>query len=264
MTLLLRRHRYQEEAGDDGAPGDGAALTVEQRLGQLEASNAELRTENVTLRGQIAHPPRAPEPPPVPKKVYTRAELEAAVDNREITEGRRDEILDAQVNDQAREAARQESQAIARNQVVADEMRAFQASSPDILDPSSETHREIGKAYQGLLALGDPDSPVTELKAYRQILRTPVVAERTQVSRPTTQTGASGAGGSPAPGRQPAGAGPPKDITPKQQYHYEQMIRMGQYTGWDDPKVISELAYRGKSRTRHTNPVPLSKQKARA
>lgn len=216
---------------------------------QPSEREVELEAENQRLQGAVEALKDRPAPTPEPVKSFTRAELQARVEQGQLGEGEVEAILDKQSDDRTRQLVQQEGERVRREVEVDNKMRSFQAARPELLDPASDLRKQVLEKYQMFRGYGDPDDSVTELKAYEAVMGSTVPQSRDQ-TRGRRATSPEGGGGNHPPRSQPSGEadfdseGFPNDLSKDMKYHYKQMIARGAYTGPKDPTLVRELEYR--------------------
>lgn len=127
---------------------------LNQVLRKLEAANARISALE-TGSGK----------PKQEEKVYTRAELAAAVEAGQITQLQADEYMDKQTLAKAKAEMSKEVEAKSRDGVAQRELEKYQEKIPALLDEDSEEFQAVAKEYRELLALGSPPTMATMLAA---------------------------------------------------------------------------------------------------
>lgn len=227
-------------------PAENAPDQYQQTLDDLDRRHAELSTQLQQSREDVARLEGRLEaqPPPEKPKEYTRAELREAVENETLTQDRADAIWETQLTDkvtrEAAAAARAEAAALSRQEKHDAAVAKYTTAHPELADKSSAKFRRVEQKYRELLAGGQPEGRSTELVALELTLGSAdIPADTTDARREShAETGGSGGG---KPGK-PAAEGAGK-VPAKYRDHYAHMIEIGQYEGWDDPKIKAELSY---------------------
>jgi len=210
----------------------------------LSAQLAQEREARIRLEERLAAREREQAPPPPkeePAKVFTRAQLRAAVNEGTIDEDQMEEIWSNQQRDQIlRDAEKllvERERKHTTESVVETETSKYIAAYPDLKEIGSVNWKRVKAEYDFLRKLGDPDNPVTELKALRAALGSNPdrIPERTASRRETTGETSGASGG---------GSDRPVDIwnqvPPKYKAHYKRMVDEGQM---DLEQVKKELPY---------------------
>lgn len=228
----------------DGGQGDDKELIPVSRLKAAIADQGRRHSEELgALKAEIQALKEARKPVVDAPKVYTRAELNAAVEAGQITKEQADAHMDAQTRAEAKAEARQEAlhvvSAAERKRNVDDQINRYKAVAPEILDESHETRQRIKAEFQALVDLGDDKTAVaTQLKAIRAVLGPIENLERARGGRSGHETHQETGGGG-------GGQGPKKSfkdtLNEAQRKHYEKGISSGLYKDWD--AVKDELAF---------------------
>lgn len=230
--------------GDEGyvPPNDKEEFVPKK---QFLAALASANTKYDVLLGkfeqlQAQKPPKGDDEP----KVYTRAELSAAVEAKQITVEQSDEIWATQI--ERRVTAKVTRDVLgsvdsdARQGRVAADLFTYKELAPEILEADSEVRQKIATEYRYLTGTGLPANTTTELAAVRAVLG-PI--EKLKVARSARDTREfheeSGGGGE---GRN---RGAPKTLvetlTAREKDYYDGMIKKGMYKDWK--AVEAELAF---------------------
>jgi hypothetical protein len=173
--------------------------------------------------------PRKDEPP----KVYTREELDAAVEDGKITRATADQIIDKQIEDRAAERAARKVRSEELLKTLDAKIGEFEAVVPDLADKNSDAFKKVAAEYNRMLSLGSPSTKATELLALERVFGTPERAKGG--GRHLDSHAESFGGGSPAP-RKPGGKEneneAPSDLTAREKQHYQHQIDRGVMSGW--------------------------------
>lgn len=200
----------------------------------VAAATAPLRAEIESLR----KPPPA-EPPPA--KYYTRAELQKAVDDEQITPAQMENIWQEQTErrtkEQVDQAVTNAVNGATREQRVRAQIQEYVDLIPELATKGSDPHKRVERQYKNYVDNGSPEILATELAAL-QTLFGPIEAVRS--SRRSTEeieTHAETGGGAA-----PTGAAPKKlKLSADRERHYQYLIDRGIYSGWD--AVEAEMKY---------------------
>lgn len=221
----------------DTRQGEGdRGRTDSEREGLLSALQAE-RQERQALARQVAEltgkVAAAAAPAKDAPKVYTEAEIQAAVNKGTITEARANEIRTKQTQDAAVAAAKQ----AAKDELTAErtatqingDLARWRAALPALLTEGSAERQKANAAYQRLIDRGYPATTSTELTAVEMAFGSieAMEAARPRGERETHQETGGGSGGGNRGG---SGEGWPKDMPAKNRQYYERMIAKGSYT----------------------------------
>lgn len=186
---------HAPEDGGDAAGGAGGGEESKQGVSKddvvpktqfiaaIKSANEKydaLKTELDALRAEAKAKPAIEQP-----KRYTRTELTAMVDNRQITQEQADAQLDFQMREDFRtEASRVATETVTaaqRKQFIDSEIARYKAVAPEILDDTHETRNKIKEEYTYLVnVMGDSNSVDTQLKAIRSVLGPVEKLERAQ------------------------------------------------------------------------------------
>lgn len=223
-------------------PVPGAALEDERRKRQ------GLETEAAGLRGRLeglsaALPPRDKGNGEQPQ--LTRPTLRKAVEDGTMTEDeandawehQRDQAIDGRITKAVKSAVTDRDLA----KRVSDEVGRYKTALPDITDRSSDSFATLQKEFRRLVELGYEAGDVrTELLAARAAFGSLERLEAAAGPHPReTFAETGGAGEAGETGKRVDGS--PKGMTARERAHYDNLIKMGQYTGFDDPKIAAEI-----------------------
>lgn len=260
------------DVDDDGQPGSGApgggsskdgsdneALDdkFERRIkSALASQKAHHDREMQSVRAEFdafkagAAGGKKKEPAQDPKR-YTRAELKAAVEARQITEEQSDEIWAKQVKDEAREeavAAADEhvTQKQAKERIDAD-LAEYKRLAPEIMDTSSTERAEILTRYQKMVRNGLPGNVATELAAIEAVMG-PLDKLKRARSATRKQDHDEQSGGGGGENRQKTGNKLVDGLDSRTKAHYQKGIDAGRYEDWKD--VEAELKFAKPTRKR--------------
>ncbi len=200
-----------------------------QYQGQLDSLRNQLTAVQQTPQGE-------------PEKVWTLPELQALEDSGDLT---RDQVLAIALDQQGKAITQQlraEFQGDMAQQKQSDhltaEMAKYTDQIPDLNKQGSEARERVAERYAELTKLGQPVGLATEILACREVFGPASRIKETtrETAERHTETGGAGAGPGKSNGSVP-------DIPDKFKAHYDKLIGMGQYKGWDDPKLKNELKH---------------------
>lgn len=240
-----------EEKPDASAQMDLFAERTEKVAQQLEATAANVAA--LAERAAQTPPPAAAAPQTPRPERFTEEQVLAAVDRKEITLAQGLALLSRQAKEEAKEEARKEvEQKLSAErgqkslQSVVSKIQAYQQAIPGLRQRGSAEWNSVVAQYTELVEEGHKPDQLTELAALKLVFgKDPGKHEevrestRERVAR-TTETPSAGTN------RTRTGASRPTrsvesdpDLPPSVRDHIGKMIRIGQYKGWDDPKVKS-------------------------
>lgn len=235
-----------------GKPKDGEkAISQSQLRAILHSADEKHQREMQALRTEMEQKLTAVAEKPVhvdqPKR-YTRAELNAAVEAKQITQDQADAQWDFQVREDtkadARKVATETVTAEQRKQRVDTEINRYKAAAPEILDEGHETRQRIRDEFQALIELGDDSKDVTtQLKAIRAVLGPVDKLERARNGKPAHESHREfgGGGGEDRSGKKKDGVLTYDDLSSREKAHYDKGIASGLYK--DKEAVNAELAF---------------------
>lgn len=240
--------------GEDGSGGkskDGEkAISESQLKAILRSANEKHEREMRELRAEMEQKLTDRAAPAEKPKRYTRAELNAAVEAKQITQ----EQADAQIEAQIREDARSDAALVANETVTAaqqkvrvdTEIARYKVVAPEILDDAHETRQRIKDEFQALVDLGDdPRQLSTQLKAIRAVLGPVEKLERARNGKPAHESHREfGGGGGESQGgkkKDDDSALTYDDLSPREKAHYDKGIASGLYK--DKAAVNAELKF---------------------
>lgn len=246
----------EDEGG--GKPKD-EVVPKTQFIAAINSANEKHKREMQALRDEMDMKLAAIAAKPAPTesaKRYTRVELNAMVEARQITQ----EQADAQMDFQTREDAKSDAKRVATETVTAaqqkerveTEIARYKAVAPEILDDAHETRERIKVEFKALVGLGDDSRALaTQLKAIRAVLGPVEKLERALNGKPAHESHrefGGGDGGSQGKKKSPDGALTYDDLSPREKAHYDKGIQTGLYK--DKAAVNAELKF-AKSHIRH-------------
>jgi hypothetical protein len=177
------------------------------------------------------------------KKIYTRAELRAAVNAGNITEDQMDETLERQLREEMKNESRQlvttESAAIARTAKIGAQIDTYIDAHPDLKDKESELFLKVAAKFNDLVSQRglNREDLSTELLAMELVLGEPKPRSRKRELEATEEAGGSGGG----PDNLPVSDGWAKGLSPKLKTFYENQIAKKIYKDTSDPRLVAEL-----------------------
>ncbi len=244
------RHALYAEVPDDGEAGGGAAsgedvVPKTQFIAAINSQNTKHANEMAALRAEMDAKIAAAAKPVEGPKTYTRAELNALVESRAITQDQADSQMDLQIREGARaEAARVATDtvtAVSRKERVDGEIARYTVVAPEVLDETHDTRARIKEEYKFLIELGDKASVETQLKAIRSVLGPIDKLERARNGRPSHEPHREDGGGGVE--RKPkASDGTYDGLSAREKAHYDKLITNGIYK--DKAAVNAELKFR--------------------
>ena len=217
-------------------PKDGSWLPK----ARFDEATGALKDRIRDLEARIEETNKKPADQP---KRYTRAELNALVEARQITQEQADATVDEQIRREARDESRQVATetviGITRKERVNSELAQYKRLAPEILQDASDTRARIVEEYNYFVAtLGDPRTVETELKAIRSVLG-PVEKLATARSGKSAGDTHRETGGGESGDRGGKKTGKLVDtLTPREKGYYENMIRQGHYKDWKDVETL--------------------------
>lgn len=193
--------------------------TLKSKLDELSASVDELKKK--------------------PSKEYTHAELQSFVDDGRMSQAEADRIREQQMERKLEErvSERLESKTSAKELEgrLNAELQRYLEVHPEIATEGSKERNLVAEEYQRQLSLGKPDNLQTEIDALSVVFGP---SSRLQKAREkeaeTHQDVGSDSGG------KPSSKGAPK-LPAHVKEHYEKLIKMRHYSGWDDPVLKKEV-----------------------
>lgn len=214
------------DKGDDDSSEDGLAA--------LKSQLEELRVQNARLAGRLDEQGRRPAAESKSKpREFTRAELQAQVDNGTISEDQRDEVLDRQRAERLKAEIRDEVRAEERDRRLRSEIQRYYDQHPQLTQDGSEMRTRAGQEYRRLVDLGFPDSLVTELAALQNSMGSAnPPREKTRAARERHEEQAETGSGSPGTSRANSWE---KGLSRRLIDHFRGDLGKGLYSGTDDP-----------------------------
>ena len=235
-----------EEPAVEPEPEKPAEPTAVELAADLQASRERIAHLEGAL---LAHPPNA-EPAKAEPKVYTRIELQKQVDEGNISEADRDDIIITQAKDEVRrEVLAEVDKRLTTTQNASKmqtDMTAYKEAYPDVMKEGSDLRNRVKAEITALSAINgtpaDDDALFRmELSALRSVLGPPSkMREKTREVRTTHQE----TGGSAPDTTSKADVDKaPKGLPERIKTFYQQKIDRGIYKGWNDPDVKKELEH---------------------
>ena len=221
-----------------------------EKISDLKAETASLRTEmQVNAEHQAAQAAQATEQK---TPVYTAADLQKAVDEGTLTEVSKAEILRnqdmAQIREEALATARQEVKAQFAAEAINVQVEAWKSVRPDIAKVGTADNRAYNAELSELAKKGlDIKDPAMELVAVELAFGSLEKSKGQTFGKETTSTRAAPANQETSHSQRSDTSTPQSDGSPsidsRRKAHYEDAIKKGRYSGWDDPMLVKELAY---------------------
>lgn len=246
----------------NGAPGNGSPDGGEPKDGELEEKfekriKAALANQRSHYESQLSNvraefesfKAGAGSNTPAPKKDepkrFTRAELSAAVEARQITQDQADEAWAGQVEKDATDRATRTALAAVddrqKKERVDSEIAKYTALKPEILQKGSELRQQVTDEYKSLVASGSPEGVPTELAAIKAVLGPLTKLEKAAGARREADPDQQGGGNDGRPAKKSGNGKLVDTLSPREKEHYEKGIKAGRYKDWTE--VESELKY---------------------
>ena len=231
--------RDKDAHGQRVVPADEVSQIVSDAVNR---ATAPLKNQIESLELKANQPVETKE-----TKQYTRAQLNTAVSNEQISQAEADAIWDKQSEKRTTETTINLINQSTQEQRVQSEIDKYKAFEPDLCDRNSDAFQkvfnEVTEQCQ-LLGLGAPTLAV-ELNALKSLygpsqrLKKPEQRDR-QTHQDTTMNN-----GDNKPGKvQLNDDGSPKGLTSDERTYYQDLISKRIYTGWD--QVTKEMEYADK------------------
>jgi hypothetical protein len=235
---------------EGGSENDDKPITAKQLKAALASQRAHYEEK---LSGQRAEfeafkagagtkeRPAAEKP-----KVYTKAELKAAVEAGQITQeqadARWDLQRDAEITERAETVALEAVTRKATKERIDADLKSYKRLKPEILERGSETREKIQEEFNYLTGIGKPADTSTELAAIRAVLGPLAKLEKAASAGRSEESHQEG--GASGGGDKPKGNSSKKlvdHLKGDAKEHYERGIKQGRYKDWD--AVEKELQY---------------------
>lgn len=177
-------------------------------------------------------------------RVYTRAELKAAVDAGQISQEQADvqwdRQRDAEITERAETVALETVARKATKERIDSDIASYKRLKPEIMEKGSETREKIADEFKYLVSIGKPRDEATELAAIRAVLGPIEKLEKAAGARRPSDPDQQGGGG--GDGRPKAAGNKLVDkLDPRWKEHYEKGIKQGRYADWK--AVEAELKF---------------------
>lgn len=205
---------------------------------------AELLEQNKLERAHRTQP-KAPEPVKE-APVWTREQLQAAVDEGKITTADMvdylSELKTSKAVAKAREELKAEFAADRLTGTVEQKIAAYRAEHPDLTEKGSATRAAVVEKFNELVELGyDPKDLRTELVACQFVVdgKKAPVKETTSTRVRSIEASGSRSGGNDASGSDKW----PKWVPAENRAFYETQIDKGRYKDMNDEKLKKDLGY---------------------
>lgn len=221
------------------------SVDVSSISADLAAMREELKSERearARLEGRVQATSEAKQKPAAEQpKVYSKSELQYAVDAGTITQDQMDAYLETQTRESIRkemasqiETAKREMRTQAE---IEAEIDAYKETIPSIMEEGSEDRRRVESEFEKLIRLGLPSNATTELLAVKAAFG-PVPKRGTDKTAKARQTDQVGAGGGRAASSDKSSSPLDAfDLSDRQRSYYEKMVDRGIYKSWDDVKA---------------------------
>ncbi len=225
-------------------PNDGNRVPWQraQEMANKAAANvrSELQAKIDKLESELKQ--RQADPP---KRQYTRAELQKAVDEGTINEATRDQILFDQEREklatELKQEVRSEFETERKSSGVRSQIQQYAAAIPSLMDETSDERQRVVQEFSNLVyQYGlDKDDLQTELLAIRNVFG-PVESVQSKGERDleTHQETDTSGGGSEGKGNE---SGVPKGLSKREKAYYQSQIDKGRYKDWKE--VGDELKF---------------------
>ena len=218
-------------------PATQTEPTLEQlaeKLGALTTTLESERENRARLEGQVSALRSTPAPaaPAAPAKVWTRSELQTAVDAGTITDEQKEAYLERELLAKTeRLVTSKVDERVTQSQTQAEiqaEIDEYKDAFPSIKDKSSEDFGRITTEYAKLVRRGMPSSIATELLAAQLAFGPVPKSTELAGARETDQAGAGG--GSRGSDAKQGGALGDLKMPARNHAHYEKLMSAGQMT----------------------------------
>lgn len=168
--------------------------------------------------------------PKEPPRVYTRAELDALVEDGKITKEQADARIERQIEERITANVTSKVEGATLTEKVQGQIDGYFTKHADLNDKTSDTFKRVSAEFDSLVRNGSPKTVATELAALKIVF--PEHRELGPGERFTETSPEVGTGG-PRRGRPPADPnGPPDGLSDRQKQHYERGIAEGMYADW--------------------------------
>lgn len=274
----------QSPAGETAGNAQGGASATradnQQGSGENQPSYAELLARNETLvaenqsyrsggdggaRMDAATPLPSTRPPAKAETdeksgdgpaTYTRAQLDAFVEEGRITQSQADAINDTQqqlsVKKVAQTAAQEYVQQAMHDNRVGGDIARYKQAIPEMSNSDSAAFKRVASEFAVLRDFGSPDSIMTELMALRSCFGALDLLEKANVNqepqRDRQQDTAGGQGNGESAGNKDGNKGDPgqapSNLTADENRYYTDLVGKGIYRDWN--AVRKEMEFKGK------------------
>lgn len=218
------------------ASADAKAAAAEARANTLEA-------ERQRDRATRTEPTAAP-PPATSERVYTRDELQTAVDAGQINQAQMDTQLESQMETRVETKVAAAQDVKDRGAKIGEQISQYLERVSDINDPASDNHKRLSAEVAALHKLGYAQDATTELQALRTVIG-PIdkvkIPEEGPGAREVDETTHTGGGGEQAAAEEEPGSGPLKGLSKPFVEHYQKGINQGRFSGWGDEMLVSVM-----------------------
>lgn len=240
---MFGANRFALYSPEDGEPGGGAAggddeshqdekdvVPKSQMIAAINSATEKMERALAAQRSEFEAKladarPKAAEAP----KVYTKAELTAAVEAGQINQAQADAQIEFQNDLRAAQIARDTVLQETQKSTVDSQLAEYKALVPGLLE-RGEVYQKVKAEFDFLRSLGDPNTVATELKAIRAV-HGPLDKLRAAKSGRTSHESQRETGGEGGAG--PRGGKGELKLTERQREHYAPRVGRGKlYPDW--------------------------------
>jgi len=230
------------------------SITEEQAKAMVAEAVKQATAPLVEKLASLSVQPPAPPPSPPPEpKVYTRAELDAAVSRGSITEAEASAVWDKQQAEQTErlveKRVEEKFQSLNATSEVGARIGEYAAIKPEILEAGSAARAKVKAQYDYLVRTGLPETKATELAALGMIYGPIDALKAASAGRSDDETHQDVGGGEPRGGSDKIAK--KLKLSADEKRYYQNAIDKGIYKDWD--AVEGELKFaNAKLRARHS------------
>jgi len=213
---------------------------------------AEMVAKAVAAARQTVDNNTPSEPP-----VYSRAQLEQAVEQAKITQAEADALWDAQQARQTeklvKETVHNTIQQTQQLSAVETRINEYAAIKPDVLKEGTPERERVKAQYDYLVSIGQPKTRSTELAALGMVFGSIEALKAAHSASRDEETHMEIGGGSPGSNGGGSADGPKTKLSARERAHYQALIDRGIYTGWeqvDDEMKFANSRVRQSARAR--------------
>lgn len=227
---------------------------LNEATGKLKDDNAKLQQQIASLTATVEAIQTTKQTDDKKPTIYTRAQLQAYVDDEKITQQEADDYYDqqqeylrAQEREEMRQEMRQEMQQGQALSTLKDKISQYSDLLPDVVKSGSEDRTKVDNEYQRLAnIMGTPKKDSVEdfkmqVAALESVfgsvddVRARIRSASNSNDRDTMQDTLGS--GDDNTGKGTGKDGVPKGLSPKQKAYYEEKISKGIYKDWDAVKA---------------------------